>query len=174
MYEMDEIKRINQEISVKFGKIEVHIAHAKSIVGLFETLFADIEKEFSVPFVWLTLVDKEITAPVIEAVQSSALLKNRLGVITEDLFKRVFPNDLQPVLANKDLQPFYKLLPSTNKFFVKSLAVIPLFINDEVIGSWNNGDVLSDRYLPDMDTRLLQKLGQKISARLTELASGAE
>lgn len=174
MHEMDEIKRINQEISVKFGKIEVHIAHAKSIAGLFETLFADIEKEFAVPFVWLTLVDKEVAAPVIEAVQSSALLENRLGVITEDLFTRVFTDGLQPVLANKDLQPFYKLLPSTNKFFVKSLAVIPLYINDELIGSWNNGDVLSDRYLPDMDTRLLQKLGEKISARLTELALGSE
>ena len=40
MYKTDEIKRINLEISVKFGKIEVHIAHAKSIAGLFETLFA--------------------------------------------------------------------------------------------------------------------------------------
>lgn len=174
MYEMDEIKRINQEISVKFGIIEVHIAHAKSITGLFETLFADIEKEFSVPFVWLTLVDKEITAPIIEAVQSSAVLQNRLGVIPEDLFARVLTDGLQPVLANKDLQPFYKLLPSTNKFFVKSLAVIPLYINDEIVGSWNNGDVLSDRYLPDMDTRLLQQLGQKISARLTELVPKAK
>lgn len=174
MYEMDEIKRINQEISVKFGIIEVHIAHAKSITGLFETLFADIEKEFSVPFVWLTLVDKEIAAPIIEAVQSSAELQNRLGVIPEDLFARVLTDGLQPVLANKDLQPFYKLLPSTNKFFVKSLAVIPLYINEELIGSWNNGDVLSDRYLPDMDTRLLQQLGQKISARLTELVPKAK
>ncbi|MEQ8164159.1 MAG: GAF domain-containing protein [Smithellaceae bacterium] len=174
MYEMDEIKRINQEISVKFGIIEVHIAHAKSITGLFETLFADIEKEFAVPFVWLTLVDKEITAPIIEAVQSSAVLQNRLGVIPEDLFARVLTDGLQPVLANKDLQPFYKLLPSTNKFFVKSLAVIPLYINDEIVGSWNNGDVLSDRYLPDMDTRLLQQLGQKISARLTELVPKAK
>ncbi|MEQ8181980.1 MAG: hypothetical protein ABRQ29_09720, partial [Smithellaceae bacterium] len=92
----------------------------------------------------------------------------------EDLFARVLTDGLQPVLANKDLQPFYKLLPSTNKFFVKSLAVIPLYINDEIVGSWNNGDVLSDRYLPDMDTRLLQQLGQKISARLTELVPKAK
>lgn len=174
MYEMDEIKRINQEISVKFGIIEVHIAHAKSITGLFETLFADIEKEFAVPFVWLTLVDKETTSPIIEAVQSSTELQNRLGVIPEDLFTRVLTDGLQPVLANKDLQPFYKLLPSTNKFFVKSLAVIPLYIHDEIVGSWNNGDVLSDRYLPDMDTRLLQQLGHKISARLTELVPKAK
>ena len=172
MCKIDEIKRINLEISMKFGKIEVHIAHAKSIAGLFETLFADIEKEFAVPFVWLTLVDRENTAPIIEAVQSSVVLNNRLGVISRDLFEGILPAGLQPVLANKELQPYYKLLPPANKFFVKSVAIIPFNVRDEIAGSWNNGDVLSDRYLPDMDTRLLQQLGQKISARLTELISG--
>jgi len=171
---MDEIKRINLEISVKFGIIEVHIAHAKSMVGLFETLFADIEKEFAVPFVWLTLVDREKNVPIIEAVQSSDVLKNRLSVISPDSFERILPDGLQPVLANKELQPYYKLLPPANKFFVKSLAIVPFSIHDENAGSWNNGDVLSDRYLPDMDTRLLQKLGQKISDRLTELTLGAK
>ena len=100
------------------------------------------------------------------------MLKNRLKVISPDLFEHILPGGLQPVLANKELQLYYKLLPPANKFFVKSLAVIPFTINDEIAGSWNNGDVSSDRYLPDMDTRLLQKLGQKVSARLTELVSG--
>ena len=172
MDKTDEIRRINLEISMKFSKIEVHIAHAKSIAGLFETLFAGIEKEFAVPFVWLTLVDRENTAPIIAAVQSSAVLKNRLSVISPALFEHILPAGLQPVLANKELQPYYKLLPPANKFFVKSLAVIPFKVHDEIAGSWNNGDVLSDRYLPDMDTGLLQKLGQKVSARLTELISG--
>jgi hypothetical protein len=172
MYNTDEIKRINLEISVKFGKIEVHITRAKNIAGLFEALFAGIEKEFTVPFVWLTLVEGENTAPVIEAVQSSPVLKDRLKVISPDLFENILPGGLQPVLANKELQLYYKLLPPANKFFVKSLAVIPFTINDKIAGSWNNGDVSSDRYLPDMDSRLLQKLGQKVSARLTELVSG--
>jgi hypothetical protein len=172
MDKTDEIRRINLEISVKFGKIEVHIAHAKTIAGLFEALFAGIEKEFSVPFVWLTLVEGENTAPIIEAVQSSARLKNRLRVISPDLFGQILPAGLQPVLANKELQPYYKLLPPANKFFVKSVAIIPFKVHGEIAGSWNNGDVLGDRYLPDMDTRLLQKLGEKVSIRLTELISG--
>jgi uncharacterized protein YigA (DUF484 family) len=172
MNETDEIKRLNQEISVKFGKIEVHVDHAQNIAELFERLFAGIETEFAVPFVWLTLVEGESTVPVIEAAQSSGLLKNRLCVISPDSFARILPIGLQPVLANKELQPYYKLLPPANKFFVKSVAVIPLKIQDEIVGSWNNGDVLSDRYRPDMDTRLLQKLGQKVSSRLTDLIGG--
>jgi uncharacterized protein YigA (DUF484 family) len=172
MDKTDEIKRINLEISVKFGIIEVHITHAKNIADLFEKLFAGIEKEFAVPFVWLTLIEGENTIPVIEAVQSSAVLQNRLRVISKDLFEQILPAGLPPVLVNKELQLYYKLLPPANKFFVKSLAVIPFKIHDEIAGSWNNGDVSHERYLPDMDTRLLQQLGQKVSARLTELISG--
>ncbi|MGV8059581.1 MAG: hypothetical protein AB2L12_16410 [Smithellaceae bacterium] len=171
MDKTDEIRRINLEISMKFSTIEVQIAHAKNIAGLFETLFAGIEKEFAVPFVWLTLVDSKNTAPIIAAVQSSGALKNRLCVIPPALFEHILPAGLQPVLANKELQPYYKLLPPANKFFVKSLAVIPFKVRDEIAGSWNNGDILSDRYMPDMDTGLLQKLGQKVSLRLTELLS---
>jgi hypothetical protein len=166
-----EIRRINLEISMKFSNIEVHISHAKSIAGLFEILFAAIEKEFAVPFVWLTLVDNEKAAPAITAVKSSGLLKDRLNVISPALLEHILPAGLQPVLVNKELQLYYKLLPPANKFFVKSLAIIPLSISGEVAGSWNNGDVLSDRYTPDMDTALLQKLGQKVSLRLTELIS---
>ncbi len=172
MDKTNEIRRINLEISMKFSNIGVHLSHAKSIAGLFETLFAAIEKEFAVPFVWLTLVDNENAAPVIAAVESSGVLKERLCVIPPALFEHILPAGVQPVLANKELQPYYKLLPPANKFFVKSLAIIPFKVRDEIAGSWNNGDVLSDRYLPDMDTGLLQKLGQKVSLRLTELVSG--
>jgi uncharacterized protein YigA (DUF484 family) len=171
MDKTDEIRRINLEISMKFSKLEVQLIKAENIAELFEKLFAGIEKEFAVPFVWLTLMDSENAAPIITAVKSSVLLKNRLSVIPPALFEHILPDGLQPVLANKELQLYYKLLPPTNKFFIKSLAVIPFKAHDEIVGSWNNGDVLSDRYLPDMDTGLLQKLGQKVSLCLTELIS---
>lgn len=172
MDKVDEIRRINQEISAKFSKIEIHVAYAKTITRLFEVLFDGIEKEFAVPFVWLTLIDGEKTVPIIEAVQSSPVLKNRLNIISRELFENILPNGLQPVLANKEMQMYYKLQPPANKFFIKSVAVIPFTINNEIAGSWNSGDVLSDRYLPDMDTTLLQKLGQKVSTCLTELLAG--
>jgi hypothetical protein len=168
MDKTNEIRRINLEIALKFSKIELQLSQTKNIAGLFETLFAGIEKEFAVPFVWLTLVDSENAAPIIAAVKSSGLLKNKLNVISPALFEHILPTGLQPVLANKELQPYYKLLPPTNKFFVKSLAIIPFKAHDEIAGSWNNGDVVSDRYRPDMETGLLQKLGQKVSLRLNE------
>jgi uncharacterized protein YigA (DUF484 family) len=167
----DEIRRINLEISMKFKKIELQLSQAKNIAGIFETLFAGIEKEFAVPFVWLTLLDNRNAAPIIVAVKSSGLLKNKLNVISPALFEHILPTGLQPVLANRELQPYYKLLPPTNKFFVKSLAIIPFKAHNEIVGSWNNGDVVSERYQPDMETGLLQKLGQKVSQCLDAFIS---
>lgn len=169
MDKTDEIRRINLELSMKFGKIEVHLKHAKNIAGLFETLITGVEKEFGIPFVWLTLIDKENTVPVIAAIKSSRLLEERISVVSQSLFEQIISDGRAPVLANKDLQLYYKLLPPTNKYFVRSMAVIPFKVQNEVVGSWNNGDVANDRFTPEMDTGLLQRLGQNISQRLTEL-----
>lgn len=171
MDETDEIRRRNLEISMKFSKIEGELPKAKNIAGLFETLFSGIEKEFAVPFVWLTLIDSEKATPIIAAIKSSATLKNKLNVISPALFQEILPAGVKPVLANKELQPYYKLLPPANKYFVKSLAIVPFKAHDEIIGSWNNGDATSDRYAPEMETGLLEKLAQKVSVRLTELVS---
>jgi uncharacterized protein YigA (DUF484 family) len=44
-------------------------------------------------------------------------------------------------------------------------------VNDEIAGSWNNGDAYHDRYTPDMETNLLQNLAQSVSVCLTEFVS---
>lgn len=169
MNKKEDIRSINEDIAVRFGKIEEMLNDAKDIAGLFEILFAGIEKEFEVPFVWLTLIDTVNTEPIITAVKSSDVLKERLNVVSEELFREILPAGLKPVLINKDLHPFYKLLPSNNKYFVRSLAIVPFKFRDEIVGSWNNGDAYHNRYTPDMETGLLQKLTQSLSLRLTEL-----
>jgi uncharacterized protein YigA (DUF484 family) len=171
MNKTEDIEHINTKIAASFGKIETSLSEAEDIAGLFEILFAQIEEKFEVPFVWLTLVDTVNTVPVIAAIKSSDILQDRLKVITPELFREILPAGLKPVLVNKDLQPYYKLLPANRKYFVKSLALVPFKVNDEIAGSWNNGDAYHDRYTPDMETNLLQNLAQSVSARLTELVS---
>lgn len=169
MDKKEDIKRINEELAASFSKIEAKLQEDQTIAGLFETLFAGIEKEFTVPFVWLTLMDNEKAAPVIAAIKSSDILRTRLCVISPELFGQLLPSGRKPVLVNKDLQPFYKLLPSSSKYFVKSLAIVPFSIGDHIIGSWNNGDAVGDRYTPDMETGLLAKLAVSVSRSLTVL-----
>jgi len=171
MDKKEDVKRINEEIAARFDKIEASLNDAKDVTVLFETLFMGIEKEFRVPFVWLTLLNTESAAPIVAAIKSSSILKNRLNVATPKLFREIFHAGLKPILVNKDLQPFYKLLPSNNKDFVRSLAIVPFKYRDEIVGSWNNGDAYHNRYTPDMETGLLQKLAESISRYLTKLVS---
>jgi hypothetical protein len=51
---------------------------------------------------------------------------------------------------------------------------VPFQLRDQIVGSWNNGDVLSDRYMPEMETDLLQKLSRKVSARLNDLVGSGK
>lgn len=171
MNNKENIERINTKIACGFEKIEKRLSQSQNVAELFELLLSEIEKEFEVPFVWITLTDVQNAEPVIAAIKSSDVLKDRLKVIKQELFSEILPSGLKPVLVNKDLQRYYKLLPSNRKYFIKSLAVVPFRLNDEIIGSWNNGDAFHDRYTPDMETTLLENLARSVSGRLAELVS---
>ena len=169
MNKKENIERINTKVASGIEKIEKKLAEAKNIAQLFEILFTGIEAEFQVPFVWLTVADTNKAVPVIEAAQSSGVLRDRLNVVKLSFFHEIFSSGLKPVLVNKNLTNYYRLFPEHRKYFVKSLALVPFKINGELIGSWNNGDAAQNRYTPDMETNLLQKLARLISARLDEL-----
>lgn len=169
MNKKENIERRNTKIAGSFEKIEKKLWEAGNIAELFEMLFTQIEAEFQVPFVWITLADTVKTSRVIDAFQSSGILKDRLNVIKADQFREIFFSGLQPILVNKNLRPYYKLFPPNQKYFIKSLGMVPFKINGEVAGSWNNGDAIQSRYSPDMETSLLQKLSRRLSARLDDL-----
>lgn len=167
----EEIKRINEEIADRFRRIEAGITSAATIASLLEVLLCGIEKEFDIPFVWLTLADHEQAAPVIAAAQKSNILKDRLGIVSEEVLAKLLQDGTKPVLANRDLQSFYRLMPPARKYFARSLAIVPLTLDGRIIGTWNNGDADPERYTPDMDATLLSVLAGHISMKLAKLAA---
>ena len=171
MKQEDKLKQVNEEIARRFTSIKNKLNGASDIAGMLEILFDEVENEFQIPFVWLTLVDENKNATVIEAVKSSDKLKTRLNLISRAVFEKLLKEGVKPVLINNNLKPYYKLFPQSKKYFAKSMAIVPLCLNDEIIGSWNNGDVSPERYAPDMDKDILEKFANLISNRLTEIAN---
>ena len=169
MKKEENIKSINEDIARRFASIEAELKDVFDITALFETLFNEVERQFQIPFVWLSLIKNENTFPIIKAVESSDKLKTRLNLISKQVFDELIKNGVEPVLINKKLKPYYKFFPESKKYFLKSLAVVPLCLQNEIIGSWNNGDVFAERYSQDMDTDFLQKFAKVISERITEL-----
>ena len=166
-----ELKRINEEIAEKFSHIEDAIARAADPVALFETWMNSMAEVFQIPYLWVSLIDIPENVVLIRRLRTSPLLKDRLNIIEQSNFRALTPNGSLPVLVNEELRLYFRLLPK-NKYFVRSMAVVPLTLQGQVIGSLNHGDTSPARYDPRMDTKLLQSLAAKVSSCLAGMSAG--
>jgi uncharacterized protein YigA (DUF484 family) len=164
-----DILKINDENACKFQKIKTDLTTRRSAVELFETLFTEIETEFGVPFAWLSLIRLPETAGLLESLEASVLLRERINSIEQALFLEIISNAASPLLVSGDLRPFFRLLPHNRKYFIRSLAVSPITLHGRLIGSMNHGDASPTRYEPGMDTTLLMHLARSVSDRLTQI-----
>ena len=174
MFDNDELLdniRLNEEIAKKLFEIETNILSIGDFKGLFENLLLLIEEKFAIPHVWISIIKENNVFYLADALKSSQLLKERLNLIERESFLELIKDEKSPLLINEDLKPYYKLLPGNQKYFVKSLAVAPLFIDGEVIGSLNLGDSSELRFQPNMDTFFISQLGVKLSICLSNVTA---
>jgi uncharacterized protein YigA (DUF484 family) len=172
MNEPVDILKINEVLAEKFLRIEESLPTYLTIKDLFEKLLARIEEEFQIPFIWISILNEENAIDIIKALKSSHILKDRVNIIDRTVFLNLVAESTMPRLINDNLKPFYKLLPRNKKYFIKSLAIAPITLNSEIIGSINYGDFSSLRYQPGMDTTLLERLACNVSARLSVIMTG--
>jgi diguanylate cyclase (GGDEF)-like protein len=160
---------MNEEIAKKLFEIETVILSIGNFKDLFEKLLLLIEEKFGIPHVWLSIISGSDISHLLKALESSPLLKERLNIVQRDVFLNLNKNEKAPMLVNTYLRPFYQLLPKNEKYFAKSLAIVPLFLDGEVIGSLNLGDFSGFRFQPNMDTFFLSQISVKISICLSNV-----
>lgn len=169
MKDMDDIKKKNEEIARKFDKIESALPSFSNGKDLFEKILIQLEGQFNIPFVWISIINRHDLSGVIQELATSKIIKDRLNIIDEAAFFSLVADGTNPVLVNNNLKPYFKLFPKKRKFFIRSLAIAPITLHEEIFGSLNHGDFSSLRYQPDMDTTLLERLTYRISIRLSEM-----
>jgi diguanylate cyclase (GGDEF)-like protein len=169
--ELVETLKTNEEIAQKFFEIEVSILSILNFKDLFEKLLTEIKEKFGVPYVWISMIDKSEVSDLIKTLESSKILKGGLNIIKKKIFLDLIENDTRPVLINGDLRPYYQLLPQGQMYFIRSLAIAPITLDGEVIGSLNQADLSRLRYRPGMDTRLLEQLAVKVSICLSNVTA---
>ena len=155
--------RENEQIARKFFEIEVSILSILDFKDLFERLLSEIREKFGIPCVWISLIDRSKISDLIQKLASSNDLKERLNVIDRKTFLELIGSRTTPLLVNGDLQPYYPMLPKGQLNFIRSLAVSPISLHGEIIGSLNQADFSPLRYRPGMDTQLLEQLAVKVS-----------
>ncbi|MHB8771679.1 MAG: hypothetical protein ACYC7J_11815 [Syntrophales bacterium] len=169
--EKPDIPTVNDELARKFCRVEARLDGSRSAVELFEELLTGVETQFAIPFAWLSLIRRPETAALRASLEVSPFLAGRLNDIAEAPFQEVVPDCAAPLLANGDLRRYFRLLPPSRKYFIRSLAVSPLTPGGTTIGSINLGDASPARYEPGMDTALLTHLAGCVSAHLFRLRS---
>ena len=161
--------RENEEIARKFFEIEVSILSILDFQGLFERLLSEIREKFGIPCVWISMIDRSEISDLIQSLPFSKDLKERLNLIDRKTFLRLTDNRITPLLLNRDLHPFHPMLPKGQLNFIRSLAISPISLQGEVIGSLNQADFSPLRYRPGMDTQLLEQLAVKVSICLSNV-----
>jgi len=165
MKQVMDMLKINEEIARKFSEVETALESACSPAELLVILLRQMGTVFDIPYIWLTFVNRQGEEDMQSILAMPDYLREQVGGIDEESFDEILPRRI-PVLANENLRPFYKLFPQNRKYFLKSIAVVPLILRGRLIGSLNLGDASPERYSAGMDTSLLQQLADKISERL--------
>ena len=174
MTDLDDIferLRQNEATDEKFFEVEKRILSTLNFRDLFNVLLTEIEAIFDLPAVWLTLIEECDAARLIPLLESEAGLASRLCQIRRRHFADLLGDDHGPILADRDPERFAPLFPEGAPWEVASLAVVPISIDGEVIGSLNLGDPDPHRFSPDLDTGLLRRLGVKVSLCLSNVTA---
>ena len=166
-----EIVRHNEEIARKFFEIEKRILTILDFTDLFEVLLTEIRSKFGIPYTWISLIDNSDLSGFIQELEASEALKPLLNVIDRESFDTLVGERSSPLLVNHNLKPYFRLLPKNRKYFVKSMAIAPISLDGQLIGSLNQADISAKRFQPGIDTSLLEQLAVKVSLCLSNVTA---
>ncbi|MBW2564065.1 MAG: GAF domain-containing protein [Deltaproteobacteria bacterium] len=138
----EEIARRNEETTQKFFEIEKRILSILNYKDLFEVLLSEIKLKFNMHYVWISIIDKSEVSSFIEHLESSEILKETINIVDKITFLKLVGTKTTPLLINDDLRSFSKMLPRHEKHHIRSIAIAPISLDGEIIGSLNQAHVL--------------------------------
>ncbi len=161
----------NDEISRKFHQVETSILSVLNFKDLFDVLLSEISDKFKIPFVWLTIIDNSEVSNLIQFLKSSNIVKERLNIIPKNSLLSLINNEKKPLLINENLKPYFKLFPPNRKYLIRSMSVIPILLDGEIIGSLNQADTSPKRFEPGINTTFLEQLAIKVSLCMSNVTA---
>jgi diguanylate cyclase (GGDEF)-like protein len=158
------IVRDNETIAAKFHNVETKILSILNFKDFFEVLLTEIRTEFNMPCAWLSLIENtDASKMILKSIGPDNRLFRDINMISEAKFKGLVGSGVSPVLINRDIKQFFRFLPAEKNFLVRSMAIAPVTLDGQVIGSLNQADSSQERFEPGIDTGLLEMLALKIS-----------
>lgn len=166
---LERLKK-NEEIAKKFNQIEISILSILNFEDFFERLLFQIADKFSIPYIWLSIIQESSISKRIQDSCESEYLKSAMVFVAQERLISCVKNQ-KSVLANRDLACFKDLMPDALTEPIGSLAISPITLDGKLVGSINLADIDAFRFEPGIDTSLLEQLAQKVSLCLSNVTA---
>jgi len=98
-------------------------------------------------------------------------LRTATSFVAKDTFLEIIQNRMTPFLANCQLEIYQALMPDKMSCTMGSIAVAPITLDGEIVGSINQADIDPLRFEPGIDTSLLEQLALKVSLCLSNVTA---
>ncbi len=167
---LDRLKN-NEIIARKFHEIEISILTILNFQDFIEELLSEISSKFSVPHTWISIIEESSIADYLKNIKNSKLLETSTAFLPKEKFSKVTKNKLKPLLANQDIDGFEALIPEKAEYNIGSIAIAPITLDGEIVGSFNQADENPARFKPGIDTTLLDQLALKVSLCLSNVTA---
>ncbi|MEH0022808.1 MAG: sensor domain-containing diguanylate cyclase [Desulfobacter sp.] len=167
---IDRLKK-NEEIAKKFNEIEISILSILNFHDFFERLLCEISDKFSIPYIWISIIEESRLATQLKTSSDSERLSTSMAFVPRESFLSIIRNRLAPLLANESLEIYSPLMPEISDDDIGSIAVAPITLDGEIVGSINQADKNPQRFEPGIDTSLLEQLALKVSLCLSNVTA---
>jgi diguanylate cyclase (GGDEF)-like protein len=160
----------NDEIARKFFEIQTSVQATLNFNDFFSKLLGTIQEKFGVPHVWISLVYPGKVATLVHHLAHTGSIKrvsrNELAGLIDGLSN--------PTLMNSDLERVSCILPVGNPIDFRSIAITPITVDGQLIGSFNLADPSPERFQPNLDPSFLAQLGLVISICFSNVVAHEE
>ncbi len=161
----------NEIIARKFHEIEMSILTILNFQDFIEKLLYEISSKFSIPYTWISIIEESSISKYLHDIQTSNTLKTATAFLSKKEFSEITRNRLKPLLSNKDINRFRSLIPEASEYDISSIAIAPITLDGEIVGSFNQADKDINRFEPGIDASLLEQLAVKVSLCLSNVTA---
>lgn len=165
-----EISQANEKIQEHLFEIERSILTSSNLEQLVEQLREEISSRFAIPHVLICLVDEGehfIESKLKEKYRES--MNHALRFVDQQTATLWFEGEQNPILKGEIQEGSEWFQESEGEEAIKSEALIPIIVRDEVAGAIVLGSVKPFHFHPGLRTDFLQRMAQKMAIALDNI-----
>lgn len=168
--------RRNEIIARNLFDIEVAIMNITRCSDFFRKLVSLVQEKFEIEHVWTVLTEIPSNSHLIDALRNSESNNPDsppvvLRTVSMVDFLSATQSVREPILVSREIKRYSSLIPidvkrNAGSNGVRSLAVLPIIIDNKVVGALMLGSDSAERYSPSKDSFFLRQLSVKVSFSL--------